>query len=111
MRVWKNLFGTGGEDTIHPDEIANGVLGKVVKYYGSRPGTNADEILDSVFLIGTAHTHSAPMNGAAFTWIIQIFYQSVSATSNRLQIAFGYGQDAMAFRRYEGEWKPWAKVL
>lgn len=113
----------GDNSKIHADEIIAGdgsnhqtlaelgvenLISKKVKYYStSNPSADADTILDGSFLL--ASVPGMPFT-SGFVYIVQFFYGSVSTTSNRVQIAFGYSEDGMAIRRYYNGWQPWKKI-
>lgn len=115
----------GDGSKIHADEIMVGnsanhktldnikfdnLLSKQVTYYpGGSPGVNADTVLDGSFLIKISEASGVPITGD-FVYILQLFYNNITTTSPRTQIAFGYNRDGMAVRRYNSGWSNWKKV-
>jgi hypothetical protein len=48
---------------------------------------------------------------SGFHWIETKFYQEQTAEKNRMQIAYGYDTNYMAYRRFkDGSWKDWKQV-
>lgn len=91
----------------------------VVDYQANSLSPDIDTILDDVILVSPSYSKDCPVTGNGVL-IQQFFFQSVSVTSRRIQIAYGFGgastQDAaygMAIRRYgetSGAWSAWEKI-
>ena len=109
---------SGGSDPITPADI--GALPLKVTYY---PGSSsvvdiADTMLDGVALFPINSSNNAGLynalgfRGAGFAYVYQFFYSSVTATSNRFQVAHGYSNDAMATRHYYSGigWSDWTAI-
>lgn len=85
---------------------ANQAMLKKVRYYG--PSSNQDILdtaIDSSMLVGLNSTNNAELyeilDRASFAWVYQFFVDSVTATSQRVQIAFTFDSpDLVAYRTY-----------
>jgi hypothetical protein len=87
-------------------------LKQVATYYNSNTNFNLDTATDSIVLIPKSFSKDCPI-ASGFIYVSQHFFGEISATSNRTQIAFSYGDNAlggMAIRHYYGgTWSKWCK--
>ena len=85
---------------------ANQAMLKKVKYYS--PSKNQDILdtaIDSSMLVGLNSTNNAELyeilDRASFAWVYQFFVNGVTATDQRVQIAFAFdAPDLVAYRTY-----------
>lgn len=90
-------------------------MDNVLTYYGYDEDININTILDSSFVLPKLKAQNCPLEG---NWVVvfQFFYQSVSVSSPRVQVALPYSSDVrgsgMAVRNFStlGEWSEWEKV-
>lgn len=81
-------------------------------YYSTTNKPNIDTLTDSLMLIPIEYTKNCPVGGG-FVYIMQVFYASIGADSNRTQIAFPYMIDGLvgkgiATRSFQnGKWSDW----
>ena len=116
---------SGGSDPITPADIgatpaAIGALPITVTYYSGSSGAVdiADTMLDGAALFPVTRSNNAGLynalgyRGESYAYVYQFFYSSVTATSNRFQIAHGYANDAMATRHYYSGigWSDWTAI-
>lgn len=102
----------------NPHEVTTeqiGALAKLAKYYSSA-SYDLNTLLDGIMLVSNAVQNTAGLFNlidGPHAYIFQIFYNSVSETSPRTQIAFGYSSDNAAFRRYNnpGVWSAWSRIF
>ena len=91
----------------------------VVDYHATSLDPDIDTITDDLIMVASSHSKSCPVSGS---WILiqQFFFQSVSVTSRRIQIAYGFpsassttNASGMAIRRYsesDNTWSDWEKI-
>lgn len=91
----------------------------VVDYHATSLDPDIDTITDNLIMVASSHSKSCPVSGS---WILiqQFFFQSVSVTSRRIQIAYGFpsassttNASGMAIRRYsesDNTWSAWEKI-
>jgi len=87
-------------------------INKLAKSYG-----NSDNVIDtmldgSAFVICSSTINSSLYTalGDSYAYVIQVFYNTISSTSNRIQIAFSYHatNSKSAWRNYySGSWSSW----
>lgn len=106
--------GTGGITT---SEALNNLKGlsNLAAYYPSSSPKEADELLDGLALLYCSSTNNADLLSifGSFAYVLTFFNSSISLTSNRTQIAFGYNTDPiqLATRRYyNGTWSSWQVI-
>ncbi len=77
----------------------------IAKYEGG----NIDPNVTLYDLILTSHENAQQTDTTReFFYIMTMFYQSKTVTSNRCQIAFGYRKNRIAYRYYyRGTWSEW----
>ena len=86
---------------------ANQAMLKKVRYYGpSKYQDILDTAIDSSMLVGLNSTNNAGLyeilGRASFAWVYQFFVDGVTATSQRVQIAFTFdAPDLVAYRVYK----------
>lgn len=91
----------------------------VVDYHATSLDPDIDTITDDLIMVPSSHSKSCPVSGS---WILiqQFFFQSVSVTFRRIQIAYGFpsassttNASGMAIRRYSessNTWSEWEKI-
>ena len=91
----------------------------VVDYHATSLNPYIDTITDDLIMVPSSHSKRCPVSGS---WILiqQFFFQSVSVTSRRIQIAYGFpsassttNASGMAIRRYSessNTWSEWEKI-
>lgn len=91
----------------------------VVDYHATSLNPYIDTITDDLIMVPSSHSKRCPVSGS---WILiqQFFFQSVSVTSRRIQIAYGFpsassttNTSGMAIRRYSessNTWSEWEKI-
>lgn len=85
---------------------ANQAMLKKVKYYGLSGNQDIlDTAIDSSMLVGLNSTNNAELyeilDRASFAWVYQFFVDGVTATNQRVQIAFAFdAPDLVAYRTY-----------
>lgn len=90
-------------------------VSKLLTYYPISSSPDINTILDGSFVLSKSFTQNCPLTGA---WIViyQFFYQSISASSARVQVALPYStgtqSNGMAIRTYStlGVWSEWETV-
>lgn len=90
-------------------------VSKLLTYYPISSSPDINTILDGSFVLSKSFTQNCPLTGA---WIViyQFFYQSISASSARVQVALPYSTgtqgNGMAIRTYStlGVWSEWETV-
>ena len=102
-------------DSLNPPTAANvGALNKIATYFPSSSMPDIDILTDGVMLIEKSYSKNCPVT-APFIYIIQLFYDTVSATNNRIQIAVPYqhvSSGIFAVRVYHnGTWSNWNSSL
>lgn len=86
---------------------ANQAMLKKVKYYGLSSNQDIlDTAIDSSMLVGLSSTNNAGLyeilGRASFAWVYQFFVDGVTATNQRVQIAFTFdAPDLVAYRVYK----------
>ena len=86
---------------------ANQAMLKKVKYYSlSKYQDILDTAIDSSMLVGLSSTNNAGLyeilDRASFAWVYQFFVDGVTATNQRVQIAFAFdAPDLVAYRVYQ----------
>ncbi len=89
------------------NQAAEQAMLKQVKYYSpSKYQDILDTAIDSSMLVGLSSTNNAGLyeilGRASFAWVYQFFVDGVTATSQRVQIAFAFdAPDLVAYRTYK----------
>ena len=85
----------------------------ITSYLNNSSGNLLDTTIAPLVLCALSATNNAGLHKIMndnFAYVITNFYSSMTPTSNRFQIAFGYGKDKMAFRRYNNGWSAWTEI-
>ncbi|MDE5831741.1 MAG: pyocin knob domain-containing protein [Desulfovibrio sp.] len=109
MQSTLNATSTVAQDAktkaLEAKSIAADALFRIAKYYAPSSLATADSALDGVFLISRS---KAGLEGDGFVFIIQTFFQEISADANRSQLAIAYNGSGVWQRAYSaGVWTAW----
>lgn len=109
----KEELKTLSNNMVSSDDLAKNFT-YLASYLNASAGDNLlDTTTESLVLCALSETNNAELFNLfndGFAYVMTYFYNSITETSNRCQIAIGYTQDKMAFRLYKNGWHPWKIV-
>ena len=104
--------GSGGSIDLSDYALANHSH-SLAAYYHSTDAPDINTLTDSLMLVHNSYTKNCPIPGG-YVYIKQFFYNSISASSNRIQIAFPYERTAKGFAMrtcISNSWSEWTSYL
>lgn len=104
---------SSGSDPITPADIQ--AFNQVSVYYPASDNKSADTLLDGLALIACSTSLNADLYAifkTGFAYVMTGFYNSVTTSGNRFQIAWAYNSSSpkMAIRHYASSWTAWTQV-